>query len=113
MLKNKAAIKYPTKVVIITKIRSVWSWKKVSCSIKGELLSWNPRLAHVAISEKRKSLYSELKSDALICHIRSLVVLVIQHNYARQEVVNEIIRLKKLFVSRMRLVGDLQSFLKQ
>ena len=27
----------------------VWSWKKVSCSIKGDALSWRPRYPHVAI----------------------------------------------------------------
>lgn len=41
---------YKTNDKIIVKIRRVWSWKKISCSIKGEALFWNNRLALVAIS---------------------------------------------------------------
>lgn len=40
---------YPTRVVIKIKIIMVWSWKKISCSIRGEALSWNPKKPHVAI----------------------------------------------------------------
>lgn len=43
-----------TKIVIIIKINKVWSWKKESCSISGEALSWRRRVFHVEISNKRK-----------------------------------------------------------
>lgn len=44
---------YITVVVIIIKIIIVWSWKKINCSIIGELASCVLILAHVDISNKR------------------------------------------------------------
>jgi len=48
-LKNNVAIIYPTKVVIKISTIIAWSWKKISCSIRGEALSWKPKKPHVAI----------------------------------------------------------------
>lgn len=42
-----------TKIVIKIKIKIVWSWNNVRCSIKGEALSWRKRVFHVEISKKR------------------------------------------------------------
>lgn len=38
----------------ITKIRTVivWSWKNISCSIRGEAAFWKPRAAQVEIPKE-------------------------------------------------------------
>lgn len=48
-LKNNIIIKYITRIVIKIKINIEWSWKKINCSIKGEVLSCNLKFDHVAI----------------------------------------------------------------
>ena len=40
---------YPTRVVIKMSTNIAWSWKKISCSIRGEALSWKPSAFHDAI----------------------------------------------------------------
>ena len=45
------AIIYPTKVIIMIKTTIIWSWKKMSCSIRGEALSWRLKKVHVAIGK--------------------------------------------------------------
>lgn len=40
---------YATKTVIISRIIKVWSWKKMSCSIRGDDLFCKFKLDHVAI----------------------------------------------------------------
>jgi hypothetical protein len=62
---------YPTIVIIKIKIVIAWSWKKISCSIKGEAAFWNPSAAHVAISKGINYSCLKLKFTALVCHIRS------------------------------------------
>lgn len=52
LLKKSLIIICLTRIVITTRIRRVWSWKKDSCSIKGEALSCNINIFHVAISKK-------------------------------------------------------------
>jgi len=44
---------YVIKNMIIEIIKIVWSWKKISCSIKGELLFWNISFIQDIISKKR------------------------------------------------------------
>lgn len=41
-----------TKIVIIIRINSVWSWKNINCSIRGEALSWRIIVFQVEISKK-------------------------------------------------------------
>jgi hypothetical protein len=48
-LKNNITIKYDTRIVIKIKIKSEWSWKKINCSIKGDVLSCKFKFDHVAI----------------------------------------------------------------
>ena len=50
VLKKSVDIIYPTRVVISTRTSIAWSWKKISCSISGEALSWKPRAFQDAIS---------------------------------------------------------------
>lgn len=54
---SKEDIMYPTRIVIIIKIINVWSWKKINCSINGELASWVPKFDQVAILNERITLY--------------------------------------------------------
>ena len=57
-LLNKTLIMmYPTRTVIMVKIRSAWSWKKVNCSIRGDLLSWVSKVFQVAISKEILFIY--------------------------------------------------------
>lgn len=42
---------YATIEIIKIKIVIAWSWKKISCSIKGDAAFWNPMAIHVAISK--------------------------------------------------------------
>jgi hypothetical protein len=58
-------------------IISAWSWKKINCSMRGDALSCSVGFNHVAIisNESLKTLFVEIKSTALICHVR-IVVLV-------------------------------------
>lgn len=51
VLKIVEHILNPTIVIIKIKIVRVWSWKKISCSIKGEEAFWNPRADQEAISK--------------------------------------------------------------
>lgn len=51
-LNSRLIMSCPTRIVIIIKIIKVWSWKKISCSIMGDALSWRRRVFHVAISKK-------------------------------------------------------------
>lgn len=44
---------YEIKKIIIIIINIVWSWKKINCSIKGELLFWKFIFNQVMISKKR------------------------------------------------------------
>jgi hypothetical protein len=39
--------------MIIKVIKIVWSWKKINCSIRGELLFWKFSFIHDIISKKR------------------------------------------------------------
>lgn len=39
--------------IIIIIIKIVWSWKKISCSISGELLFWKFSFIQFIISKKR------------------------------------------------------------
>lgn len=50
---------YPTRIEIIVKIISVWSWKNDNCSIIGELASWRSIPAHVGILNERKFFINE------------------------------------------------------
>lgn len=43
---------YPTIVTIKIKIVIVWSWKKISCSIKGDAAFWKFKALQVEISKK-------------------------------------------------------------
>jgi hypothetical protein len=63
--------------MIINIIISARPWKKISCSMMGNALSCSVRFSHVVITsnESFKTLFVELKSNALICHVR-IVVLV-------------------------------------
>jgi len=56
-------------------IISAWSWEKINCSMTGEALSCSVRFNHVVIFLMKglKTLFVELKSNALICHVRVLV----------------------------------------
>lgn len=40
LLKKREDIIYLTNIVIINKINIVWSWKKINCSIKGDIPSF-------------------------------------------------------------------------
>lgn len=60
----------PTIEMIKIIIVRVWSWKKINCSIKGDAAFWNPKEAHDGIL-KRKNSYTDFKSVALFCHIKS------------------------------------------
>lgn len=40
---------YITVVMIISMIIRAWSWKKISCSMIGDALSWRLKFSHVAI----------------------------------------------------------------
>jgi hypothetical protein len=42
-------IVYMTVVMIISMIIRAWSWKKISCSIIGDALSWSLMFSHVVI----------------------------------------------------------------
>jgi len=42
-------IVYITVVMIISMIIRAWSWKKISCSMIGDALSWRLRFSHVVI----------------------------------------------------------------
>lgn len=57
LLKNNDPIIYDTIIVIMVRINNVWSWKKISCSIRGEALFWKFKLAQVAITNKSINLY--------------------------------------------------------
>jgi hypothetical protein len=63
-------------VIIISAIISAWSWKKISFSITGDAVSCSVRFNHVVIisNESFKTLFVELKSNALICHVRIVLV---------------------------------------
>ena len=54
LLKKRVDIIYPTRVVIRIRTSIAWSWKKISCSMSGEALSWNPRAFHDAIGFLKK-----------------------------------------------------------
>lgn len=41
----------PTIVIIKIKIVKAWSWKKISCSIRGEEAFWKPSAPQVGIFE--------------------------------------------------------------
>lgn len=41
----------PTIEIIRIRIVRVWSWKKISCSIRGQAAFWNPNADQVAISK--------------------------------------------------------------
>jgi hypothetical protein len=47
-----AIIIYITTTVIIVRIMSTWSWKKISCSIRGEEQSWFSREDQVDINRQ-------------------------------------------------------------
>ena len=49
LLKMILNIMYPTKIVMIIKIRRVWSWKKIICSITGDEASISKIFDDVAI----------------------------------------------------------------
>lgn len=55
LLKNRPANNCPTRIVIIIKIRRVWSWKKASCSMRGDALSCRSSSFQVAISKKSEN----------------------------------------------------------
>lgn len=44
---------YVIIIIIIIIMKIVWSWKKINCSIKGELLFWKLSFIQVIISKKR------------------------------------------------------------
>lgn len=68
---NKVDIKLnPTIEIIKIIIVSVWSWKKINCSIKGEAAFWNPREAQEGILKRNYS-YTDFKSVALFCHFKN------------------------------------------
>ena len=56
LFRNRVDIMYPTSVVIKMITSIAWSWKKISCSIRGEALSWRPSAFHDAISCSKKNL---------------------------------------------------------
>jgi len=58
--------------MIINIIISAWSWKKINCSMTGDALSCNVRFNHVAVisNESLETLFVELKSNAIVCHVR-------------------------------------------
>lgn len=62
----------PTIEIIKIKIVRVWSWKKISCSIKGEEAFWNPKAAQVAIFKRINYSFLNFKFTALICHIKNV-----------------------------------------
>jgi len=49
VLKIVDIILYLTMEIIRIRIVSVWSWKKISCSIRGDEAFWNPMADHEAI----------------------------------------------------------------
>lgn len=51
-------ISWLIKIVITNKIIKVWSWKKINCSIKGDLLSWRKMFFQVIISKKNIIFYN-------------------------------------------------------
>lgn len=58
--------------MIKIKIVMAWSWKKINCSINGDEAFCKFKALQVDISNKiYKNLWTELKSMALICHIRN------------------------------------------
>ena len=63
--------------MIINIIISAWSWKKISCSMMGDALSCSVRFNHVVIisNESFKTLFAELKSNTLICHVKVAVLV--------------------------------------
>jgi hypothetical protein len=71
MLNTVDTILKATIVIIKIKIVSVWSWKKISCSRRGDAAFWNPKEAHVGISKRIIYSFMKLKFIALICHFRS------------------------------------------
>lgn len=53
LFKNKVLIIYPTITVIIMRITKVWSWKKISCSMRGDIASWRLIFDQFEISNKK------------------------------------------------------------
>ena len=52
----------PTIEIIKIRIVRAWSWKNISCSIKGDAAFWNPRAAHVEISKEIFKTYVRILS---------------------------------------------------
>jgi hypothetical protein len=42
----------PTIEIMRIRIVRVWSWKKISCSIRGDEAFWKPKADHVGISKE-------------------------------------------------------------
>ena len=64
--------------MIINVIIKAWSWKNINCSMIGDALSCNLRFNHVVIvgsNESCNNLFVDLKSSALICHVRITLVI--------------------------------------
>lgn len=73
-------------VIIKIKIVMAWSWKKINCSIRGEEAFCKFKALQVDISNKTyKNLFTELKSVALICHIRNYKLKIIHCKNVRKE----------------------------
>ena len=71
-------IVYIIVVIIINIIIRALSWKKINCSIIGDALSCNLKFNHVVIvgsNESFNTLFVELKSNVLICHVRFKLTL--------------------------------------
>lgn len=56
-----------------------WSWKKINSSIKGEHAFWKLRAENEEIFKGTKSSYMKLKFSALICHIKYILYLIVNH----------------------------------
>jgi hypothetical protein len=61
-------IVYVTVMIIINKVISAWSWKKINCSMIGDALSCNLNFDHVVILFVMKVQYTLFVE--LICHVR-------------------------------------------
>jgi hypothetical protein len=70
-------IVYITVVMIINIVIKAWSWKKINYAMIGDALSCNLRFNHVVIfgsNESCNTLFLDLKSNALICQGRIVLV---------------------------------------
>lgn len=98
LLEVNLIIMYETRTVIINKIISAWSWKKINCSIKGELASCRFIFPQVAISNKRYNLYIwSLNSLHFVCHIRKQLIWVIHYMSVQLEVYFVIIQFLMIY----------------